>query len=274
MGLFTSPQQRLPYVPPLGRDDGGPAAGPSPPATMLGSAPPADNDWLSRLAPPPPGSREPDPNIVLASNPDPGPPADDVQIAQQQLATPRRGVAPSTELPPGTQLKDGPGQPVILPDGSRVPDPSSPSGHLMSPVGDLNNVASAGREAGDTYRRLLTRPGGGGGFALVNLGLTMRRYIAQGGAFDYQRERNDADPTRFTQLRQFRNVSNVNVGLFAQQAGISLHDVLTMAGQYAGKNSSNARPDQPYGLDRQTKEFIEIGYRIGQSGAFNRRATP
>lgn len=137
----------------------------------------------------------------------------------------------------------------------------------MAPVGDLGPVAAKGRQAGTIYRSLLTKPGGGGS-AIAYLGLTMRRFLAQGGAFDYQRERNDEDKSGFTQLRQFRNVSNVNVGLFAQQAGFSLHDILTLTGEYAAKHSSNADPTQPYGLHPQVKEFVEVGYKIGQSGAF------
>ena len=88
MGLFTSSQQRLPYAPPLGGDDGGPAGTPSAPATLLSSPPPAENDWLSRLAPTPPGGREPDPNIVRVADPDRAPRADDVQIAQQRPPQP------------------------------------------------------------------------------------------------------------------------------------------------------------------------------------------
>jgi hypothetical protein len=196
----------------------------------------------------------------------------DTQTAQQENLVPepaaKRGVAPTVELPPGTHRKDGPGQPVILPDGSRIPDRYSPTGYLMAPIDNLEPVAAKGRQAGTIYRSLLTKPGGGGGAALAYLGLTMRRFLGQGGAFDYQREKSNEDASGFTQLRQFRNVSNVNVGLFAQQAGMSLHDVLTIAGEYAAKHSSNADPTQPYGLNTQTKEFIEVGYEIGQSGAF------
>jgi hypothetical protein len=43
---------------------------------------------------------------------------------------------------------------------------------------------------------------------------------------------------------------------------------LWIAGRYAAKNSSNAKPDQPYGLDVQTREFIERGYAAGESGVY------
>ncbi|MEI6204153.1 MAG: hypothetical protein WCP68_19575, partial [Enhydrobacter sp.] len=68
---------------------------------------------------------------------------------------------------------------------------------------------------------------------------------------------------------QFRNVSNFNVGLFMQQAGIPLPITLTVAGRFASKYSSNYRPDEEYGLDPQTREFIENGYRVGEGGAFD-----
>jgi hypothetical protein len=64
-------------------------------------------------------------------------------------------------------------------------------------------------------------------------------------------------------------VSNFNVGLFSQQAGLTLVMTLGLAGLYASKNSSNYRPDQPYGLDPQTREFIERGYEAGESGVFD-----
>jgi len=95
MGIFRTPKQRQPYVPPMGgsdTDNDGPS---SRPGTMLGGPPLAANDWLSRLAPSPgldfhpdsgsdsdpgPGAGR-DPNIVLASD-DP----DDTQVAQCRSA--------------------------------------------------------------------------------------------------------------------------------------------------------------------------------------------
>lgn len=43
------------------------------------------------------------------------------------------------------------GRTVHLPDGSRVPDPYSPTGDLMSPTEDLGPVARAGRAAGTAW---------------------------------------------------------------------------------------------------------------------------
>jgi hypothetical protein len=68
------------------------------------------------------------------------------------------------------------------------------------------------------------------------------------------------------QLPQFRDVFNFNVGLFSQQAGMSLDDTLQTAGTFAHVFSSNYSPNSPYGLDRQTREFIETGWHAGESG--------
>jgi hypothetical protein len=50
---------------------------------------------------------------------------------------------------------------------------------------------------------------------------------------------------------------------------LSLGETLIAAGQFARVFSGNAKPDQPYGLDPQTAEFIKAGYQGGQSGAFD-----
>jgi hypothetical protein len=165
------------------------------------------------------------------------------------------------------------GRRVRLPDGSLVPDPYSPTGVLMSPVDDLKEVARAGQAAGSA---LFLQ---GGAFAMLapdklvqhseQVEELFRRALAQGGEFDYQRKAAVGGRDGFVQLRQFRNVSNFNVGLFMQQAGFPLKATLKIAGWYAERNSSNHRPDQPYGLDPQTKEFIEQGHAAGKSGMFD-----
>ena len=265
MGIFTSPRSR--YIPPLGRDDSNPDNPPDASSTFLGRPPPAENDWLSRLAPQWPYGSAQDPNIVKVADPGPGP---DEPLPSPQA--PRRGIFPSVELPPGTPLKNGPGQPVVLPDGSRVPDRYSPTGQLMSPVGDLSEVAAAGRRTADQYRSFAIDP-----MARENAGIlalwNFARNIGTGGKYDYQRQGNQllGHVFGFTQLPQFRNVANVNVDLFSQQAGRTLEQTLTEAGEYASHFSSNYRPDQPYGLDPRTAEFITLGFNIGKSGAFDPR---
>jgi hypothetical protein len=56
----------------------------------------------------------------------------------------------------------------------------------------------------------------------------------------------------------------------AQQAGLSLNDVLTIAGEYAKRNSSNYRPNEPYGLDPQIRTLTEQGYQVGASGVYDK----
>jgi hypothetical protein len=165
------------------------------------------------------------------------------------------------------------GRKVRLPDGSLVPDRYSPTDSLMSPVEDLRRVARAGRAAGFAMKEQGIAVAA---FTPENLHrhyeqvfVVVRSAIGQGGEFDYQRKAAIGGKDGFVQLRQFRNVSNFNVGLFMQQAGFELWQTLAIAGGYAWKNSSNFRPDEPYGLDPQTREFIELGYRTGRRGVFN-----
>lgn len=102
--------------------------------------------------------------------------------------------------------------------------------------------------------------------ALVSPIETLRHFLGQGGTFDYQRRAYKPGKDGFTQLRQFRNISHINVGLFAQKLGLPLWITLKIAGEYASKNSSNARPDQPFKLDPQTMDFIVTGYHLGDDG--------
>jgi hypothetical protein len=101
---------------------------------------------------------------------------------------------------------------------------------------------------------------------LASLGI----HLGQGGVYDYQREGNRIKG--FTQLPQFRNVANVNVGLFCQQAGLPLEAALGIAGTYAALFSSNSDSSQPYFLDKRTAEFIKVGYELGKSGKFGNRS--
>jgi Large polyvalent protein-associated domain 3 len=156
------------------------------------------------------------------------------------------------------------GRPVVLPNGLRIPADCT-TGCLMSPVSDLEPVAAAGRELGKAYTKMLNDPDAGPS-AAVALYAGLNAYVGHGGVFDYQRRGNHI--AGFTQLPQYRDVSNFNVGLFCQQAGLSLEETLRAAGFYARNLSSNARPDQPYGLDPRTSSFITQGYNAGASGVF------
>ena len=159
--------------------------------------------------------------------------------------------------------KRNPGVRVVLPNGSNVVDPNSPTGKMMSPVANLGNVAAAGRLTGQIYRDLLAQ-GDDNAFMFLIGGLGGA--VGTGGSFDYQRSGNPI--TGFTQLPQFRDVSNFNVGLFSQQAGLTLDETLRTAGTYGRVMSSNASPGRPYGLDPQTARFITQGYQAGASGMF------
>ena len=178
------------------------------------------------------------------------------------------GILPAADKP---SARDNPGAPVVLPDASQVRDDED-NGLLMSPVGDLSAVAAAGREVGNKYRERLraAQTEGDFGNAVGCLIMELKRNLGHGGAFDYQRERN-TDPNsteEFTQLQQFRDVANFNVGLFCQQAGLTLTQTLLIAGTYATFNSKNRNFSKPYFLDERTRRYIEKGYAAGASGTF------
>lgn len=158
------------------------------------------------------------------------------------------------------------GEFVTLPDGSQVPDEYSWTGYLMSPKPDLGPVATAGRQTSEKYDALSSDPNYAA-LALPYMAYSLGIHLGHGGTFDYQREGNIFDGYR--QHPQFRDVSNVNVGLFGQQAGLSLDDVLLAAGAYARVLSSNANADKPYGLNTETMEMIKAGYDLGRSGVFD-----
>jgi hypothetical protein len=69
-------------------------------------------------------------------------------------------------------------------------------------------------------------------------------------------------------------VSNLNVGLFAQQAGLTLEQVLEIAGKFARNLSKNSDPNRPYGLSANQFEFITLGYKIGESGMYDKPPMP
>jgi hypothetical protein len=145
--------------------------------------------------------------------------------------------------------------PVVLPNGSKVSDSHTLAGTLMSPVSDPSPVADAGNKTLLIYTALMvTNPTGADAYLAASLGSN----VGTGGTFDYQRSGNFI--TGFTQLPQFRDVSNFNVGLFSAKAGLSLEKTLTITGNYARSFSSNADSKQPYGLSPRTAEIVRIGY--------------
>lgn len=135
----------------------------------------------------------------------------------------------------------------------------------MSPVSDLSPVAAAGQNIGQNYSAMLNNPQTVGG-ASAYMTTSLLTTVGTGGTFDYQRQGNLL--TGFTQFPQFRDVSNFNVGVVTQQAGLSLTDTLNTAGTFASLFSSNYVPSNPYGLASRTSAFIQIGYSCSALGAF------
>lgn len=288
MGIFSSPPQNRFYVPPVGRN------GRSTHGTLLGGPPRPPSTWYDE-----------DPNVVRVSGGDgtvapvneiPGSrPADRTRSAEllDGMIQPKqddgavvgatdllgRGIAVSPEPAPGTHADKESGQIVVLPNGTRIPDDwpesRSPTGYVMSPRLNLEEVAVAGRRAGENHRLSMQRPEHAAMGNLVFL-RSLFAHAGTGGKYDYQREGHQifGHVTGFKQLRQFQPIANINVGLFCQQAGLSLEDTLKIAGFYASILSSNAKPDKPYGLDPRTAHFIKEGYKIGQSGMFDRPGLP
>ncbi len=212
-----------------------------------------------------------DPNVVRVSGGDPAGVDVDTQVAQQQEPTETgRGIAPNVEPVPGspqfrTAHLDAVGEVVRLPDGTAIPDKEASTGYVMAPDTDLAKVAAAGRAVGEQYAGALSDP-----VSALSAGLVLMaglgKLVGHGGIFDYQRRGNRI--TGYTQLPHFRNISNVNVGLVGQQAGLSLDEVLQISGWFAQAFSRNSDPKDPYGLSEQTRRYIEKGYEIGRSGAF------
>lgn len=198
----------------------------------------------------PASDRPTDLNIVRVGNRDPG--SGETKILQQQAPKPKLQKDPS------------PGVAVVFPDGSTVADPQSPTGKLMAPVADLSAVAEAGRETREKVRALAVTPIAARLYLAAALGLN----LGHGGTFDYQRRGNMI--TGYTHLQQFEKVSNLNVGLFAQQAGLTLEEVLDIAGTFARNFSDNTDPSQPFGLSATQLKFITRGYQIGESGMFDK----
>jgi RHS repeat-associated protein len=156
-----------------------------------------------------------------------------------------------------------PGRTLRLPNGAPVLDPHSSTGTVTAPAYNLSDVADAGRATADSVKAL-----GGSDSTLGNLQLKAQLglEVGTGGEFDEQRmgPQSDVLTGGFQQYPQFRDAANVNVGLFAQQAGLSLDQTLHLAGDFAKRFSSNASPSSPYGLDPRTAEMITVGYQVGQ----------
>jgi hypothetical protein len=229
----------------------------------------------------------PEPQTTAAAPPEPNADAGshEVQVAQTApdatpIDTSGRGVAPPTEPPfhdPDLEkaFQQFPGTELILSNGKWVADPNSPTGYVMTPSNDLKTVAAAARRAKEEHPDWDFSTIFSNISALANdktraeLEAVLRANLGHGGTFDYQRRAYAPGKDGFTQLRQFRSISNISVGLFGQQLGLPLQEILALAGYFAVKNSSNrnfTRP--PYLLDADTEKYIKIGYDIGARRLF------
>lgn len=182
-----------------------------------------------------------------------------------------------TEPPPGTRVHreaaeeetrmerdDWQGVKVRLPNGQFIEDLKSPTGYVMAPVNNLTSVAADARRAREKLPPF-------GPTTMVQYALALRSVLkenlAQGGRHDDQRRLDPSGKDGFVQLRQFRSIANVNVGLFCQQVGSSHFNTIALATLYAVGNSSNSSASKP--LDDDTRKYIEIGYELGESGQFD-----
>jgi RHS repeat-associated protein len=166
------------------------------------------------------------------------------------------------------QKSDFPGTPVVLPNGASVPDPKSPTGKMMAPVADLRPVAAAGREAKRDIKQMMLS--GDGSAVLGFLAGALGSNVGTGGQFDYQRmgPQSDILTGGFQQLRQFKAVSNFNVGLFAQQAGLTIDDLKNIGGAFFKAFSTNKDRSGPNGIDPETYHFWVEGFQAGGSGVY------
>lgn len=159
--------------------------------------------------------------------------------------------------------QDSNGIPMRLPDGTLVKDEHSPTGFLMGPPGrELKQVADAGHLSGVIFRSLLRKPftfPGAFYFLIATLGVN----LGYSGRFDDQRE--GSYLRGYIQHRQFQAISNVNVGLFAQQLGLPRSLTFWITGKFASLFSSNYSPSEPNGIPPINRGNMEKGYQIGET---------
>jgi hypothetical protein len=167
-------------------------------------------------------------------------------------------------------VTDAPGVEVKYPNGSSVPDKYNSQGDhkgvMVGPTSDLSGVAAAGRNLKKEIDMLIAEGDLERAKALLYSALATN--VATGGNFDYQRHgpQSDLFTGGFEQFRTFRDVSNFNVGLFAQQAGLNWDETISFARVYAFFMSSNARGS--YTPDARNYEMTREGYEAGASGVY------
>jgi hypothetical protein len=160
----------------------------------------------------------------------------------------------------GTAVKD--------PKGNTVIDPNT-NAPLASPTGSLQSVANAGKQFGKDLKTMMNTGGPDAFTAAMLAGLDAA--VGHGGTFDYQRQHNSDGSVTF--VSAFRDVSNYNIGLYAQQAGIPLNDVLRLAQGYASVLSKNYDSSNPSGGNPRNAGMIRLGYAAGASGVYGSGTT-
>jgi hypothetical protein len=111
-------------------------------------------------------------------------------------------------------------------------------------------VADAGTKTGEHYTELqAVNPTVADAYMLASL----NHNVGHGGTFDYQRSGD-------TYIKDFRDVSNFNVGLFAHKAGLSLDQTLKLTSIFAKVKSNFGSAPLGHGVPRQTEEFIRMGW--------------
>lgn len=207
------------------------------------------------------------PELRREASPRAWPPEDNARgLPDDMFASPIRREQTRVDEATQASLSSEQGVEVTLPNGRTAPDDHSITGRLMAHIADPTPVATAGLEVGEKYRTMLIDPETAAG-APRYLAASMLINVGHGGRFNYQRRGDDS--TGVTELPQYRDISNFNVGLFCQQAGLSLDETLTAAGRFARIFSRNAEPDRPYRSDPRTTEFIKAGYDAGRSRLFD-----
>jgi len=113
--------------------------------------------------------------------------ARDLQFAGQQLTEP-----PSNDPDFIKAIKSWPGVPVILPNGSHIEDPKSPTGYVMAPFPGLESVVKAARRArSEVLAAAAISPTAAPLVVVEMMYEALHRYVDHGGDFDYQRQANN-----------------------------------------------------------------------------------
>jgi hypothetical protein len=164
-----------------------------------------------------------------------------------------------------TDGTDAHGVPVRLPSGEAIP---YAGGYLMGRTADdLKTVADAGRQFGQMFRAVYSSGIAGPAKAMVVLGVGLGVDFGYAGTFDYQRE--GSLFFGYTPHRQFEAISNVNIGVFAAQAGLPLEDILWTAGLFAyASHWATGAPDYSgysYLNSPTNTSRIRLGYELGKS---------